>query len=96
MHYAILTTPGVSPPFDYRNTAPPTAPGDSLRVAPNATLIAFVNQPDLVLGSRWANASGKLLYHVPETILHPDDLAEVEEFASQFDFQRWLWDQERQ
>ena len=82
-------------PFDYPNTPPPTAPGEPMRVAPNATLVGFVNQPDLVFGSQSATASGKILWHVPETLLHPDDLAEVKEFASQFDFQRWLWERER-
>ena len=95
MVYAILTTPGKGGmPFDYGDTAP-TAPGERLRVAPNATLVAFENQPDSVFASKCANASGKLLWHVPEEMLHPDDLAEVETFNSYRDFHNWVWNRNK-
>lgn len=90
MFYAILTTPGESGmPFDYTDTQP-TAPGDPLHVAPNATLLAFENQPDRVFAARWANAYGKILWQVTETILHQDDLPAAETFSSCQEFRMWL------
>lgn len=88
MHYAVLTDPGT--PFQFHNSAP-QPPGDPLRVAENATLLAFENQPDLVFASRWANASSKILWHVPEQILHLDDLSDAEHFSSYRDFSLWLF-----
>ena len=90
MFYGILTTPGKGGmPFQMSDT-PPTAPGDPLRVSPNAALIAFENQPDRVFASKCACASGKILWNVPENILHPDDLPADETFSSFRDFQGWL------
>ena len=90
MVYGILTTPGKGGmPFEYGDT-PPTAPGEPLRVSESGTLLAFVNQPDRVFASRWANAYGKILWQVTEEILHQDDLPAAETFSSCQEFQMWL------
>ena len=89
MFYAVLTEAGREMPFNYAGT-PPTAPGDPLRVSERATLVAFENQPDLVFASKYACASGKILWHVTESILHHDDLPDAKTFSSYRDFQSWL------
>ena len=90
MHYAILTTPGKGGlPFKTLETAP-EAPGDPLRVSENATLLAFENQPTLVIASQFATTYGKLLWHVPEQILHPDDLPARETFKTCQEFMMWM------
>ena len=90
MVYAILTTPGKGGmPFDYGDTAPTTI-GEPLRVAPNATLIGFENQPDSVFASKDANAFGLILWRVPGVNLHPDDVAAAKTFSSHREFQSWL------
>lgn len=86
MFYAILTEAGRGMPFNYTGS-PPTAPGDPLRVSEQAALMAFENQPDLVFASKYACASGKILWHVTEQILHPDDLPTAKTFSSCRDFQ---------
>ena len=94
MVYAILTTPGKGGmPFDYGDTAP-TAPGETLRVAPNATLIGFENQPDSVFASKDANAFGLILWQVTGVTLHPDDLADAKTFSTYREFHTWLWSRE--
>ena len=91
MFYAILTTPGKGGmPFAYGDT-PPTAPGDApLRVSEGGTLIGFVNQPDSVFASKYACASGLILWQVNDVKLHPDDVADAITFSSHREFQSWL------
>ena len=94
MVYGILTTPGRGGmPFDYSDTSP-TAPGETLRVAPSATLIGFEKQPDSVFASRYANAFGLLLWQVTGVNLHPDDVADAETFSTYREFYTWLWSRE--
>ena len=95
MVYRILTNLGKGgSPFQYTNTSP-TAPGDPLRVSPQATLVAFENQHDSVLARQIALAYGKMFWHVTEDILHPDDLPAAEVFSSGREFKRWLFESDR-
>ena len=89
MFYAILTTAGKGTPFKIMD-APPSAPGDPLRVSPDATLVAFERQPDRVFANQYARASGQILWYVNEEILHRDDMPADETFSSYHDFQVWL------
>ena len=90
MFYAILTTPGKNgSPFQKPETAP-AAPGDPLRVSEDATLLAFENQPDRVFATQYARACSKLLWHMQEQILHPDDLPATETFSSYREFVKWI------
>ena len=96
MYYAILTNLGEGgSPFLKPNT-PPTAPGSPLRVSESATLIGFENQPDSVFARQSAAAYGKMLWSVNGVSLHPDDLSDAETFSSCREFDRWLFDRERQ
>ena len=87
MFYAVLTNQGT--PFQIRET-PPTAPGSPLRVTEDATLLAFENQPSRLFASKYATASGKILWHVTEDILHIGDLPPAKIFTSCHAFQVWL------
>ena len=90
MHYRILATLGKNgTPFKKPATAP-TAPGCTRRVSEDATLLAFTNQPATVFASQYASAYGKLLWSVPEQMLHPDDLPARETFKTCQEFLVWL------
>ena len=88
MFYAVLTNQGT--PFQISDT-PPQAPGNPLRVSPDATLLAFENQPSRLFASKYARAASKQLWHVTEDILHRDDLPVAEVFTTCHDFQVWLF-----
>lgn len=90
MFYGILTRPGQGGmPFQTID-APPTAQGEPLRVSPDATLVAFENQPDRLFAARLANTLGRILWYMDENILHPDDLQDAVKFDAYSDFQMWL------
>ena len=96
MYYGILTKLGEGGmPFKPSKT-PPTAPGDPLSISENATLIGFENQPDSVFARQTAAAHGKILWSVSGVNLHPDDLKDAETFGSCGDFQRWLFESEKE
>ena len=96
MFYAILTRLGSGgAPFQYGDT-PPTAPGEPMRVSEKATLVVFERHNDRLFASSWASAYGKLLWYVPETLLHPEDLPDATEFASCQEFQNYLVDLNRE
>ena len=94
MIYGILTEAGKGSPFNH-GTTPPTAPGDPLRVSPEATLVTFENQPDSVFARQTASAYGKILWAVNGVSLHPDDLSDAETFSSCSEFDDWLRCRER-
>lgn len=90
MYYAVLTNLGEGgSPFKCPETAP-EAPGSPLRVSEDATLIAFENQPARFFAGKYALASGKILWHATEEILHRDDLPADEIFDTCQEFQVWL------
>ena len=90
MFHAVLTNLGEGgSPFERPETAP-QAPGSPLRVSEDATLIAFVNQPDRLFAGKYALASGKVVWHVTEEMLHRDDLPADKIFSSCQEFQVWL------
>ena len=96
MNYAILTNLGEGgSPFQKPKTAP-TAPGNPLRVSPEATLVAFENQPDSVFARGDAAAYGKIMWSVTKQILHADDIPDAEVFSSCNDFRVWLSRRDRE
>lgn len=90
MFYGILTNAGEGgAPFKKPDT-PPTAPGNTLRLSPEATLLAFETQPSWLFASKYARAYSKILWSVDKKMLHRDDLPAAEVFGSCHDFQVWL------